>query len=82
MAELRPPYTTDQDDNLTHQVRFSIRGDYVSMSCNCRRKPPSSTGQHGYSPICKGTDLAVNRTAYNNPNNHFKPFGPEDEAKW
>jgi hypothetical protein len=82
VAELRPPHTTDQDDSLTHQVRFTIIGDYVSMSCNCRKKPPQRTGQHSYSPIRKGHELDLNRIAYNDPANHWKPFEPEDEAKW
>lgn len=79
---LRLPYQTLRDETLTHQVHFYIGGDYVYMSCNCRRKPPSTTGQHSYSPITKNTDLAANRAAYNDPANHWKPFSQEDEAKW
>lgn len=73
----RPPYTTDRDPSLPHQVVFTVTAGVAYVSCNCRR---TATGK--YDPI--GTCHTIKRAheLYDNPENHFKEFSKEDEGKW
>lgn len=75
---------TLQDDALTHQVRFSLVRQRVAISCNCR----ATTGKHEkagklyYERIGFSESIEESRRLYNDPDNHWAPFGKEDEAKW
>ena len=80
---LRPPYTTDTDPTLPHQVYFFLPqgSSKVNVSCNCLAyiQAPGVLSHHS---LGESTDIKISRDLYNDPRNHLKPFGPEDEAKW
>lgn len=77
------PYQTPEDPTLDHQVRFVKKHNEseVSVSCNCRGVT-SSTGGITYTPMGPSEDIVTARKLYNDPENHVKPFGEADFAKW
>lgn len=72
------PRVVVRDPNLPHQVVFEVRKMKLHISCNCLRLPG---GRYESMGITDG-DIKVARKLYNNPKNHWGPFGEEDEAKW
>lgn len=79
-------YTTDLDDRLTHQVRFTMVGSTVQISCVCRAKPGTTInatdGSRSLSHIGPTRNIEESRELYNDPDNHWTDFTEEDRAKW
>lgn len=70
-----------RDETLTHQVRLILVGNSTVVSCNCRRAPGKNdkAGKLNYDHIGKTHDFNETRKLYNNPENHWAPFGEEDK---
>lgn len=84
-ADPVPPYTTDRDPTLEHQVVIQSHppGHHIKVSCNCRLKYNTGKGGVvGYDPIGTVEDAEDTKRLYNDPANHWKPFSKEDELKW
>lgn len=84
MTDIKLKYQTIANPDLIHQVHFTTSDNRTYVSCNCRRTPGehSKAGKLTYKHIGESRGLDEARALYNNPENHFAPFGKEDEAKW
>lgn len=74
-----------RDPNLPHQPVLSETTGRVTISCNCRAKK-HLLRQGGevmsYEPMGMTTDRYDTQALYNDPANHRKPFGAEDEIHY
>lgn len=76
------PYVTLRDPRLPHQVVFAVTNKHhLTVSCNCRRRL-NYAGPETYEPMARIRNLDDARKAYDDAQNHDRPFKTSDLAVW
>ena len=81
---MRLKYMTLRDPDLPHQVVFFTPSGKtaIMVSCNCLVENRPQNNMPFYEAMGPTENLDQSRELYNNPDNHRKPFGDCDKAKW
>lgn len=68
-------------DQPVHALKISLSKNQLMVSCECRARvgTHSKAGKITFDPIGPTKNHDESRELYNNPDNHWAPFGEEDK---